>query len=416
LRLKIERLAFGGRGVARAHGRVVFVEGGIPGDVVEAEIARERKGFAEARVVSLVEPSGLRVSPSCPYFGSCGGCQLQHASYDLQLRYKDETLRESLRRIGGVGEYAALSPVPSMLQYGYRTRVTLSVWITEKGCRVGFHEAGSTRMIPIDACPIAAPPVDRAIRRISKSLMAYSMSAPLERIYVATDGERAYVTLVPGWRVDPRGLNPLRDHLRRFPETECTSTIRDESTFEVTFLGIRYLLTPSTFMQANPFINERMIETVKEWAALRGGERVLDLYAGAGNISLQLAGVAGSVTGVEVSRRAVSLAVRSAEANGISNAAFLAEDAEGFCLRAATRGETYDVLVLDPPREGAKALIGSLVALKPVRVVYVSCNPTTLARDVKLICASGYRLARARAFDMFPQTYHVEAVALMERA
>lgn len=416
MRLRIERLAFGGGGIARADGRVVFVEGGIPGDVVEVEIIRQRKSFVEARVVSIVEPSSLRVLPSCPYFGSCGGCQLQHAAYDLQLRYKDETLREGLKRIGGVGEFSTLPPVPSALQYGYRTRVTVSVRFTEEGIGVGFYEAGSRRFVPIEACPIAASPIDGAIRRISKSLKAYSRSTILNRIYLATDGERAYITLLPGWRADPRGLNLLRDHLRRFPETEFTSTIRDELVFDVTLLGIRYFLTPSTFMQANPFINERMMETVREWAGLTGGERVLDLYAGAGNISLQLAGLARSVTGVEVSRRAVLLAKRSAEANGICNAAFLAEYAEVFCLRAAERAEGYDVVVLDPPREGAKVLIGSLVALKPYRIVYVSCDPATLARDVSLLCASGYRLVMARVFDMFPQTYHVEAVALIERA
>ncbi|HEX3033875.1 MAG TPA: class I SAM-dependent RNA methyltransferase [Thermodesulfobacteriota bacterium] len=416
MELEIEKLTFGGWGIGRTGGKVVFVKGGLPGEVLNIEITNEKRKYAEAEIRNIIKPSPERIQPPCPVFDRCGGCQWQHLKYSSQLRSKEDILRETLERIGGLKEIEVEPIVPSPKQYGYRIRVTLSVWLEKRKYRVGYFEEKSLRQVAIEHCPIASEPVNRAISRLSKSLS--SIKDPyydLEAVYISSDGSTAHVSLVPGRMKENQGkLDSFCNRLGKLMTTESISIVGDnENEFEFNLLGLRFYLTPSLFVQAHKEINERLIKDVIEWAELGGGERVLDLYSGIGNFSLHLAKSSREVIGVEVNEKAVRLAKKSAEANLIGNAFFKALPCELFVEEALVKDERFDLVVLDPPREGAKAIIPNLVQLSPEKIIYVSCDPPTLSRDLKMLRELNYRTIKIRPFDMFPQTYHIESVALL---
>ncbi len=418
MQIQIEKLAFGGAGIGRTEGKVVFVRGGLPGDVLKVRITKEKGRYAEAEIEDMVTPSLERTEPLCPVFGKCGGCQWQHLDYFAQLKAKEGILRETLERIGGLKGIEIEPIAPSPKQYGYRNRVTLSVWFQKGVYNVGYYEERSRRQIEIEGCPVASKPINEAIFRLSKFLSSISsMNAPrypVEKIHIGSDEKIAYITLVPGWDEDPKRLNSLRDQLKKSLETEIVYVAGDdEREFEFTLLGLKFYSIPSLFIQTNWEISKLLVETLLEWSDLRGHERVLDLYSGIGNFSLNLAKRCEEVVGVDVSAKAVNLAKKSAEANSISNAAFDASPSELFIEESVKRGDGFDLVVLDPPRQGAKEILRGLSELSPKRIIYVSCDPPTLARDLKTLKDLGYGTLKICPFDMFPQTYHIESIALL---
>lgn len=415
MQIQIEKLAFGGAGVGRIEGKAVFVRGGLPGEVLNISIIKEKERYAEAKIEDIVVPAPERTEPPCPVFEKCGGCQWQHLNYLAQLKAKEVILRETLERIGGLKHIEIEPIVPSLKQYGYRSRVTLSAWYQKGICNIGYHEEGSRNKIRIDACPIALKPIEEAIFRLSQSLS--SMNAPgssLEKIHIASDDKKAYITLVPPLAGGRKKLNSLRDHMMKFVESDNVGIWGDtEPEFEFTLLGLNFYSAASIFIQANREMHQRLVETLLDWSGLGGDEKVLDLYSGIGNFSLHLAKRCKAVVGVDVSAKAVNLAKKNAEANSISNAAFDASPAELFVGESVKRGERFDLIVLDPPREGAKEILRELAGLFPRRIIYVSCDPPTLARDLRTLAGLGYITAKIRPFDMFPQTYHIESIALL---
>ncbi|MBI2486403.1 MAG: 23S rRNA (uracil(1939)-C(5))-methyltransferase RlmD [Deltaproteobacteria bacterium] len=415
MEIQIEKLAFGGAGIGRTAGKVVFVRGGLPGDVVKVRITKEKGSYAEAEIEEIVSSSPERTKPPCPVFGKCGGCQWQHLTYFAQLKAKEGILRETLERIGGL-KYIEIDPiVPSPKEYGYRDRVTLSIRFEKGSYLIGYHEERSRRQIEIEGCPIASKPIDETIFRLSKSLSSMSTARYLlEKVHITSDEKIAYITLVPGWEEDPKRLNSFRNQLKKSLETEIVCIAGDdEREYEFTILGLKFYSIPSLFIQANREIHERLVETLLEWSDLKGDERVLDLYSGIGNFSLHLAKRCEEVVGVDVSAKAVNHAKKSAEANSITNVAFDASPSELFIGESVKRGDRFDLIVLDPPREGAKDILKELAELSPKRIIYVSCDPPTLARDLKTLREMGYRTLKIRPFDMFPQTYHIESIALL---
>lgn len=416
MELEVEKLTFGRWGIGRAGGKVVFVKGGLPGEVLDVEIIEEKKKYSEAEVRSILKPSPERIQPPCPVFDRCGGCQWQHLKYRSQLKAKEEILKETLERIGGLRGVEIEPIVPSPEQYGYRDRATLSVWLQKGKCRVGYFEERSHRRVAIEHCPIASEPINRAISCLSRTLpLIRYPDYDLETIYISSDGNTAYVSLVPGRNEENQGkLDALCNRLRESTETESISIIGDdENEFEFNLLGLRFYSTPSLFVQANEEINESLIKTVIEWAELRGDEKILDLYSGIGNFSLHLAMRVKEAVGVEVNEKAVKLAEKSAKVNSISNASFRALPSELFVKETLIKDERFDLVILDPPREGAKAVIPNLAQLSPEKIIYVSCDPPTLARDLRKLGELNYRTIKVRPFDMFPQTYHIESVALL---
>jgi 23S rRNA (uracil1939-C5)-methyltransferase len=415
MQIQIEKLAFGGAGIGRTTGKVVFVRGGLPGDLVKVRITKEKGSYDEAEIEEIVSSSPERTEPPCPVFGQCGGCQWQHLNYFAQLKAKEGILRETLERVGGLKDIEIEPIVPSPKQYGYRNRVMLSVWFQKGIYNLGYHEERSRRKIRIEACPIALEPIEETIVRLSKALSSINAPrSPLERIHVASNEKNAYITLVPQFGREPKNLTSLRDHIMKFEETDIVGIAgHDEREFEFALLGLKFYSTASVFIQANREIHERLVETLLEWSDLKGDERVLDLYSGIGNFSLHLAKRCQEVVGVDVRAKALNLAKKSAEANSISNAVFDASPSEFFVRESVKRGDSFDLIALDPPREGAKEILKELAELSPKRIIYVSCDPPTLARDLKTLRELDYITLKIRPFDMFPQTYHIESIALL---
>src|SRR5438067_4585924 len=443
LELRIDSLAFGGNGVARLNGFVVFVRRGLPGDTVRARVTKVKRSHAEALAVEVVEPSAKRVDAPCAHYPACGGCRFQDLAYDAQLEAKQEQVRESLRRIGGIEEPPVEPILPAESQFYYRNKLEYSFTATPAGPALGFHRAGRwDEVLEIEKCWLTTD-LGNAIRGAVRDwareerLEAYDQAEHKGylRHFVVREGRNTGQVLVQ--LVTAAGERFDRDQfvevLRRFPEVRSIHWAVNETPAEVTNLpttllwgddaieeelcGLRFRVRPSAFLQTNTAMAERLYALAADYAELTGGETVYDLYCGIGTIGLTLASRALTVWGVEVSEESVACALENAELNGITNAAFFAGNVGASVGELRERSGEPDVVVVDPPRAGlAGKALRRLGELGAPRVVYVSCNPTTLASDVKVLGTEyGYALVRARPVDMFPHTPHVETVALLER-
>jgi len=418
LQIEIESLAFGGAGIAKQDGKVFFVRDGLPKDVLEIKIIKDKGSYAEAVISKIVEPSPDRIKPYCPVFNLCGGCQLQNLSYPAQLREKEHIIKETLARLGGLHDVSLEAIVPSPKEFGFRNKVTLSTWFYKGKWNIGYNQKGTNRKVPIESCPISTDIVDKVISRISNVLASIGdPHFPLDKIHISSNGVRPQITLVPVHNRKGDTLKTLHRHLKRHEETENVSIAGiGEIGFEFSILGNRFMTTPSAFTQVNSDINELMIKTVIDWAELNENTTVLDLYSGIGNFSIPMAHQAKEVLGVEISKNSVKLAKHNAELNSIKNMVFQNATSEDAVQILNDEQEKFDLVVLDPPREGAKEILDGLVKLSPEKIIYVSCDPATLARDLKKLSGLGYKVARVRPFDMFPQTFHIETVTLLVKS
>ena len=363
LKLTIDDIAFGGEGVGRVDDFVVFVPFVAPGEVVEAEVTEVKKRFARARLLQVLQPSPERVAPACRYFGQCGGCQYQHLDYPAQLRIKHKQICDLFQRIGGF-DGALIEPVtPCPQPYGYRNRIMIrSQWDKFKqGLNIGFIRADSRLVVDIEECKIAEPALNTQIQQV--------------RLHPPPKGGLKVVLRVAaeGWEV-PR----------------------------------------DSFFQNNFFLLPKLVQTVRERLRAGGTRFLIDAYCGVGFFSVELADLVERFAGVEVDTAAIKAARQNALARGKSNGEFLAGRAEallpGMLARFAPQAAT---LLLDPPRTGCPPeMLQLLVQAPPAQILYVSCHPATLARDLNVLRASGvFELSRIMPLDMFPQTQHVECVA-----
>jgi 23S rRNA (uracil1939-C5)-methyltransferase len=443
LELSIDSLAYGGNGVARLNGFVVFVRRGLPGDLVRARVTKVKRNHAEAMAVEVLRPGPERVEAPCAHYPACGGCRFQDLAYEAQAAAKEEQVADALRRIGGQ-ENPPLEPIELAVErFHYRNKLEYSFTATPSGPALGFHRAGRwDEVLEIERCWLTTElgnTLRDAVRDWARSegLEPYDQAEQKGylRHLVVREGRntgQALVQLVtaPGERFD---RDELVEVLRRFPQVRSIHWAVNDSPAEVTNLpstllwgeegieeqlgGLRFRVRPSAFLQTNTAMAERLYALAAEFAGLTGTETVYDLYCGIGTIGLTLASRALTVWGVEVSEESVACALENAELNGISNAAFFAGEVGASLEELADRAGPPDVAVVDPPRAGlsGKAL-RRLARLSAPRIVYVSCNPTTLAGNVKDLARDwGYRLERARPVDMFPHTPHVETVALLRR-
>ena len=398
LELAIDSLAFGGDGVGRdADGRVVFVPLAAPGDRVEVALSEEKKGFARGEILRVLASGPLRVAPPCPVFGSCGGCQWQHVSYPAQLAAKAEIVARALRaEAGAVLEPALGSPAT----YGYRRRVRLTMRPGHDGGPpvLGFRARRSHEVVDVKSCPLCEPGLNAALAAVRDRLVP-ALGRPCTIELLA--GDRVHVA------VDVGG-----------PEAEAAAAalIGRASIAGVTLAGVAVgapgvlvegvVASASGFAQAQREQNLALRELVAAWAE-PAGARVLELYAGAGNLTKALA--AAGAAEIEAVEEDAAQVAAAAPLPGVRFRVARAED--------AVAGSTADVLVLDPPRTGALEVVRAVAAASALaRIVYVSCDPMTLARDVAVLTAAGWRLERARALDMMPQTFHIEVVAKLVRA
>ncbi|MBI5492997.1 MAG: class I SAM-dependent RNA methyltransferase [Deltaproteobacteria bacterium] len=422
--VKITSLAFGSRGIGRIDGKVVFVPFAAPGDEVKVEVTSEKKGFSEGVIKELLTPSPIRKPPECVYFGVCGGCSLQHIGYNHQVEWKQRIFEESLRRIGGVGFAGFDSPVPSPKEFNYRSRAGFHV----EGRRWGFFEARSHRVVEIEECPL----LDQVINSVYKTIRERFSGEDLRPLYSVEIGVSAlekkaaaafYVSEDTGlpWKELLTGAGLKGFEVRLSPSKKGKGKriiAEDDSRLSYGAGGCNIVAPVSVFSQTNPLQNGNLLDKVLEYAGLTGKEDVLDLFCGAGNLTLPLAKKAGQVLGIEADKEAVKAAKNNALFNNAENADFICEDSFGWLNRSfkALERRTPDVVVLDPPRGGEPQAAKALSGLRPKRIIYVSCNPPTLARDISLLSGCGYRVYRAALIDMFPQTFHIEGVLGLELA
>jgi 23S rRNA (uracil1939-C5)-methyltransferase len=444
LELRIESLAYGGNGVARLNGFVVFVRRGLPGDLVRARVTKVKRNHAEALTTEVVSPGPNRVDAPCAHYPACGGCRFQDLAYEAQIAAKHDQVRDALQRIGGLREPPLEPIVPAEEIFHYRNKLEYSFTQTPSGPALGFHKAGRwDEVLDIEQCWLTTDlgnEIRNAVRDWARAehLEAYDQEHQTGylRHLVVREGRNTGQVLVmlvtaPGERFE---RDELVDTLRRFPQVRSLHWAVNDSPAEVTnlpsellwgddaieeeLLGLRFRIRPNAFLQTNTRMAERLYELARDAAALTGDETVYDLYCGTGTIGLTLAGDALTVWGVEVNEESVACAIENAELNGIANAAFYAGEVGRSLEELAERAGLPDVVVVDPPRAGlsGKAL-RRIGRLEPRRLVYVSCNPTTLAGNVKELARDwGYELQRVTPVDMFPHTPHVEAVALLTRS
>jgi 23S rRNA (uracil1939-C5)-methyltransferase len=444
LELRIDSLAYGGNGVARLNGFVVFVQRALPGDTVRARVTKVKRNHAEAVSLEVLEAGAPRVEAPCEHYPACGGCRFQDLAYDAQLEAKAQQVADALARIGGLVGFQLEPAVPAESVFHYRNKLEYSFAETEEGLGLGFHRAGRwDEVLDVERCWLTTD-LGNAIRNAVKKWARAEGLAPFDqerqdgylRHLVVREGRntgQALVVLVtaPGQLATSESFV---ETLRGFPEVRSIYWAVNDTPAEVTnlpgkllwgeeaieeeILGLRVRVRPNAFLQTNTAMCEVLYRLAGEYAALTGEETVYDLYCGTGTIGLALARDALTVWGIESSEESVACAVENAELNGLANAAFFAGDVGADLEELQERAGPPDVVVVDPPRAGlsGKALrrIGRLGA---PRIVYVSCNPTTLAGNAKeLVSEWGYRLERARPVDLFPHTPHVETVALFSRA
>jgi 23S rRNA (uracil1939-C5)-methyltransferase len=445
LDLDVESLAYGGNGVARTNGFVVFVRRGLPGDRVRARVTKVKRSHAEALMTEVLEPGPQRVDAPCSHYPACGGCRFQDLAYASQLEQKQAWVHDSLQRLAGIAEPPLDAIVPCEPEvFRYRNKMEYSFAPGPEGPVIGFHKAGRwDEVLDIQTCWLTTDlgnGIREAVRAwaIEEQLPAYDQTENTGylRHLVLREGRNTGQVLVqlvtaPGEKFE-RGY--LVDVLRRFPEVASIHWSINDRPAEVTNLptellwgeewieeelsGLRFRVRPNAFLQTNSWMADKLYALAREAAQLSGNETVWDLYCGIGTIGLSMARDALTVWGIEVSEESVACALENAELNGITNAAFFAGNVGEVVEELLERSGAPDVVVVDPPRAGlAGKALKRLGAIGAPRIVYVSCNPTTLASDVKTLRDEyGYELKRVRPVDMFPHTPHVECVALLERA
>ena len=419
----IESVAFKGYGVARVHGKVVFVPYTVTGDKAQIEVVEDKKKYSMGRVVEMIEPSPCRAAPPCPYFGSCGGCQWQHIDYSAQGELKKEILRNTLQRLGRLKEIPSIRIMLSPKPYDYRIRIQLKV----KGKAIGYYQERSHRIVEIDRCIISHPLVNQIIQELREESAALLRMEEIEINVSPEEGRGAILFHLHSY--DQRTEHFMKKLLQSHPvlrgialsrkggfnffgDPALNLTIHLSQEGEKRNLKLR--ISPGSFSQVNPEQNQALIQTVLQFSEVNKGDRVLDLYAGVGNITLPLAIGARGVLGIEENRMAVEDARFNAERNGMNNCDFSHGRVEDVLVNL--KKETPDLIVLDPPRTGCKTILDQLVRLKPKKIVYVSCEPTTFSRDLHLFFERGYSLQRLGLIDMFPQTYHMEVVGLLKQS
>lgn len=444
LTLKIEGMGNEGEGIGKADGFPLFIKDALPGDVIRAKILKVKKTYGYARLTEILTPSPDRTKPPCPLHRSCGGCQIQALSYEKQLEYKREKVRNHLIRIGGFTD-PEVFPVLGMEEpFRYRNKAQFPFGRDREGNIItGFYAGRTHSIISNTDCMLGVPENQRILETIlgfmeKEKIAPYDETSGeglLRHVLIRkgfATGELMVCLIINGSRVP--AVEELADRLFEIPgmtsltlnvNQKNTNVIMGEKLIQVrgpAFItdrigSVRYQISPLSFYQVNPVQTKRLYETALDYAGLTGSETVWDLYCGIGTISLFLAQKAGKVYGVEAVPQAVEDAGKNARLNGLSNVEFYLGKAEEVLPKQYEQNKVRaDVIVVDPPRKGCgRACLDTMLSMAPKRIVYVSCDSATLARDLKILCEGGYELKAVQPVDMFPQTAGIETVCLLAK-
>ena len=444
LTVEIEDIGHDGAGIGKVDGYPLFIKDAVIGDVVEVKVMKAKKNYGYAKLLKIITPSASRVEPLCPYAKQCGGCQIQMMSYEEQLRFKENKVRNNLKRIGGFEEIP-MEPILGMKNpFYYRNKAQFPVGYDKEGNLItGFYAGRTHSIINNRRCYLGVSENELVLNQVLDWMERNHISAYEEESgkglirhvlirYGFTTKEVMVCLVVNGAGIPAK--EDLIEGLRTIPgmtsitissNTKQTNVIMGEKItllwgqpYITDFIGnIQYQISPLSFYQVNPAQTKRLYETALEYAGLSGDETVWDLYCGIGTISLFLAQRAKQVYGVEIIPAAIEDAKRNARLNQIENAQFFVGKAEEVLPEKYEKEQIYaDVIVVDPPRKGCEeSVLDTMVQMEPKRIVYVSCDSATLARDLKYLCERGYEMKKVKAIDQFPQTEHVETVVLLSK-
>ncbi|MFV5927415.1 23S rRNA (uracil(1939)-C(5))-methyltransferase RlmD [Klebsiella aerogenes] len=404
-----------GQGVARHQGKALFVPGLLPQEQAEVVLVEDKKQYARAQVKRRLNDSPQRVAPRCPHFGVCGGCQQQHASIELQQQSKRAALSRLMKR--DVDDIIAAEP------WGYRRRARLSLNYQPKTqqLQMGFRKANSSEIIDVVQCPVLVPQLEALLPAVRECLTSLQSQRHLGHVELVQADNGPLMVL----RHTAALTGADKEKLERFsqthglslylaPQSEILEHIRGDEPW-YTSDGLRLVFSPRDFIQVNDGVNQKMVRTALAWLDIQPQDRVLDLFCGMGNFTLPLAKAAARVVGVEGVPALVAKGRENAALNGLQNVTFFHENLEEDVTRQSWAKHGFDKILLDPARAGAPGVMAHIIKLAPRRVVYVSCNPATLARDSEALLQAGYRIQRLAMLDMFPHTGHLESIVLFER-
>ncbi len=422
IELSLERLTHDGRGIGHWQGRTVFVEGGLPGERVSARVTRARSKLIESRLEVLLEPSPQRLAPACRHADLCGGCNLQHMPRQAQLELKQQALAQQLQHFAGVQPQQWM-PTLTGSEYGYRERTRLSVrWSPEQQhLQVGYRQRTSQELVDVLECPVLVPVLQPLLADLPEVLRQLSQPQKLGHVELLAGDYPSMIVrhIQPLAQTDIDRLQELAERHGMICRLQSGAdavmhTLPDdapEPAYQLEAQQLLFRFAAGDFTQVNAQINAQMVDQALNWLALQPGEKVLDLFCGVGNFSLPMARQGAVVTGIEGSAEMVERATQNAQLNHLNNLHFYPADLSK-PIESDWLNDTYQAALLDPPRDGAAELVAVLARKRLSRILYVSCNPATLARDAGILAQAGYRLVQAGIMDMFPQTAHVEAMAL----
>ncbi|MFN4279637.1 23S rRNA (uracil(1939)-C(5))-methyltransferase RlmD [Thermosynechococcus sp.] len=437
IELTIDSLNHTGEGVGRWQDRVVFVADTVPGDRLRVRLTHVKRQYAHGKVLEVVQPSEQRVRPSCIVADKCGGCQWQCVAYETQLAAKEQLVKEAIARIGHLEPQTFLPILAAPHPFGYRNKVTYPLARRHGRVVAGYYQKGSHRLVNLNQCPVQDPRLNSLLAALKEALQLWPIynehthEAGFRHLGLRI-GQRTgeqLITLVLAGEL-PTGLQAAAENwLQQFPRVvgvcvnfndqagnrifgDKTQVLAGRPYLWEEMAGVRFQIASTTFFQVNTTQAEQLAITLRKWIAPTGGERLVDLYCGVGTLSLPLASSVAEVIGVEVHPASVQQAIANTQHNSINNARFLCAKAEAWLPQFH---QPIDVLILDPPRKGCdRPVLDAILRNPPHRILYVSCHPATLARDLAHLCHSGaYQLTKIQPLDMFPQTAHVETIALL---
>ncbi len=442
--LTITGMTAEGAGVGRVGAEAVFVPLSAPGDRIRAKIVKTAKNYAFGKLIEILSPAPSRIEADCPVFAQCGGCCFRHIRYEEECRLKEDRVREALSRIGGIADPLLEPILAAPSRDGCRNKALLPLGLDREGnLQMGFYARNSHRIVNCNACRLQPEEFTAAMEAFRQWAKLYgdpvyeeaSHKGKMRRLYLRKAEETGEVSVCVvvngnGLHHEAELLQALREALPKLSgfqiniQRERTNvalgtkyrTVFGKEALEDRLCGLTFSISPASFYQVNHHQAQRLYEKAAEYAGLTGKETLLDLYCGAGTIGLSMAHAARELIGVEIVPKAVENAKENAEKNHIQNARFLCADAEEAAAVLKREGLSPDVVILDPPRKGCTPeLIRTVSSYSPEKIVYVSCDPATLARDLKQFGQLGYPLQKACPVDMFPATAHVETVVLMSR-
>ncbi|MFC1890672.1 23S rRNA (uracil(1939)-C(5))-methyltransferase RlmD [Thermodesulfobacteriota bacterium] len=435
IKVNIESLTHGGEGLGRINNKVIFVPLTAPGDTVRVEINEVKRDYLRGRIESVLKKAGTRVVPPCDYFGRCGGCHWQYLDYACQLDAKKKILRETLSRIGGIEHPACLETIPSSEFYHYRHRVKFHVR-QDRRIRLGFFRERSREVIPIDQCLLLHPRINEMIGPVESIIHEYFNHIYVRNVEIKINPHEAFAVI--GIHFEHEIEENCNDFIRalkiEIPNVYGICMIRDmgdssrrenygncHTLFNLPRYGtfpqetIPLKISEGTFSQVNFTQNQALISRIHQHLAPDKDEVLLDLYCGNGNLSLPFVDLYKKVIGVELNDHSIEDIKNNLAGAEIKNYEFLHMESALGLDRLIDRGETVNTVILDPPRSGGKDIVERIIRLKPSKIIYVSCNPSTLARDLGFFQNGGYTLESSQAIDMFPQTYHIESISVIQR-